>query len=124
MKILIGIILTGVLTFILGEWGPWWLVFIAPIPATIYFNYSSRGAALTGYIGVGLCWLIYSFAVSIPNDFLMVARAGAMFGGLSGIAYILVSSFLGGIFGAIGALLGWSISHIFNPKNYSILDGQ
>lgn len=108
MKLITSIILTALLTYLLGKFLPWWSLAIAAFLVALLIKQSLGKSFLGGFIGVALAWALIAIWIDSSNDHLLSAQIAKVFQLGSGALLILVSSVMGGMVGGFAALTGAS----------------
>lgn len=91
----------------LAEWlMPWWTVALVAFVIAILAALRPGKAFLTGFLGVGLWWLIAALYRDIPNHHILTTRMAGVFSLPSYWLYILVTVIIGGLTGGMAAAAG------------------
>ena len=115
-KALSEILLTAFLAAILQWWLPWWVVAIAAfVVAAIYNSRSIWQAFVSGFLGIGLLWFVYTFIIDISSLYILSSKVATIFG-VPTILLCIITALIGGITGGLGALCGNLFRKMFNPR--------
>ena len=102
------VLLMVVLGAILHQFLPWWSIWAAGLLVGLFLPPDGLIRAwLIGLIGGALLWGAYAWWLHVQNDGIMAERMGALFGGLSSMALLLVTALFGGVFGGLGTLCSY-----------------
>lgn len=114
MKTVLAIILTALLSFISGEYLPWWSVAAAAFAVSLFISQGPFAAFLAGFLGVAGLWAGYAFWIDKANQSLLSSRVASLFP-LQGdpLLLILLTGFIGGLVGGLAAM---SANFITRPK--------
>ena len=105
MKLLVAIILTALLSFVAGLYLPWWSITIAAFIAVLLIPLKSVRAFLSGFLGVFILWFLLALWIDVKNEHILSKKIAEIFPlGGSSVAIILVTAFIGGLVGGLGAL--------------------
>jgi hypothetical protein len=114
-KALSEILLTALLAAILQWWLPWWVVAIAAfVVAAIYNSRSIWQAFVSGFLGIGLLWFVYTFIIDISSLYILSSKVATIFG-VPTILLGIITALIGGITGGLGAVCGNLFRKIFSP---------
>lgn len=109
-------LLTAFLAAILQWWLPWWVVAIAAfVVATIYNSRSIWQAFVSGFLGIGLLWFVYTFIIDLSSLYILSSKVAAIFG-VPTILLGIITALIGGITGGLGAVCGNLFRKIFSPN--------
>jgi len=116
MKVAIKIILIATLAYLVEVYLPWWsVVVVAFIVNALIFTKGSP-SFLSGFLGVGLLWIILAWNIDAANASLLSSRVSQLFP-IQGTLAILVLTFLvGGLAGGFGALAGSHLRNLIKKK--------
>jgi hypothetical protein len=107
MKFFIALILTALLAFAVGLQLPWWFIAVAALVVAFAIPQSNTKAALAGFLGVFLLWVVLAYVSEQKGSGLM-AKQMAYIIPLKGntLLLILATGLIGGLVGCFGALTG------------------
>jgi len=97
MKSILGIIVVGVLTLLLGWLLPWWSITIAGLIGGYTFGESAFKSFVITFLGGGLAWMILAFYIDQKNGSLLSEKIGLLFGNLPPSGLILVTALIAGL---------------------------
>ena len=107
MKLLVAIVLTALLSFVVGLYLPWWSIAIAAFIAVLLVPLASGKAFLAGFGGVFVLWFLLALWIDVKNQHILSTKVAEIFPlGGSSFAIIFVSSVIGALVGGLGALSG------------------
>ncbi len=98
---------TVILTALAQQFFPWWSIVPAAGLAGYFFKFKNSWISFfAGFVAVTLLWGGYAEVLNYSNDGILAAKMGDLFGGLNGIGMLVITAFVGGIFGGLGAMCG------------------
>lgn len=113
MKFILKVILIAALGYFAELFLPWWSIAISGFIVGAVLPTTGFNSFLSGFLGIGLLWLIFSFALHNNTDGILTAKISLIFQ-LSQPAFILViCATIGGLAGGLGALSGSQFTRIF-----------
>lgn len=113
MKFILKVILIAALSYICELFLPWWVVVLSGFFGGVLIPTSGFNSFLSGFLGVGLLWLIVAFALHNNSDGILTTRVSQIFQ-LGQPAFILViCALVGGLAGGLGALTGSQFHRLF-----------
>ena len=106
MKYLFGVLGIIIFGFAIQSFMPWWSIVIVCAIVGASIKMQSFQSYFVGFLGVFLLWGFYAFFLNQNNDGILAERMGNLFGGIGPTQLVLLSAFLGGFIGGLGALTG------------------
>lgn len=79
MRIISSIVLTAILTYLLGLFLPWWSSAIAAFLIALAILQKPGFAFLGGFAGTFLCWLVLAFWMDVQNAHILSAKMANAF---------------------------------------------
>mgnify|MGYP001034227486 CR=1 FL=1 len=97
---------------------PWWAVIVA-IAIILVLKDASNGvvAFFEGFLSLALLWLFTILFIELMNDSTISDKIAAMFELNSGWLLILLTVFLGGMLGGLGALTGYLLRQVLEKDD-------
>ena len=116
MKVIIKIILIATLAYLVEEYLPWWSVVVVAfiINALIYTKGSP--SFLSGFLGVGLLWLIIAWNIDTANASLLSSKVSQVLEIKTTLAILALTFVVGGLAGGFGALTGSHLRNLIKKK--------
>lgn len=115
MKLFIYSLVIAILGYLLRDLTPWWTIAVIAGVAGAVSRFTGIRAFLMGFIGAALLWGAFTFFVNMQNEGALATKIGELFGGMSPIGLILITTLLGGFIGGMGALTGQLGRAVFLP---------
>ena len=95
---------------------PWWTLFIPAIVLGAVFFERSFQAFLIGFFSLFAAWAIQVIYIDIANESILSGRIAEMIGVNQGWIVILITSFIGGLIGGMGTMLGSQFRQLVRPE--------
>ncbi len=116
MKVVIKIILIATIAYLAEMYFPWWSVVVVAflINALIYTKGGS--SFLSGFLGIGLLWLILAWNIDAANASLLSSRVSQVLQIQSTFAILALTFLVGGLAGGFGALAGSHFRNLIKKK--------
>ncbi|MRG44374.1 hypothetical protein GFS24_04575 [Chitinophaga sp. SYP-B3965] len=108
MRFLFCLLLTALLSYVLGMFLDWWCIAIAAFVVAIALPQTPAKAFGSGFLGVFLLWGIMALVIDNANGHILAGRMADLILKQPGspVIMIIITALLGGIVGAISALSG------------------
>jgi hypothetical protein len=107
MKFLISVVAISFLSYWLGFFLPWWIPAAVAFLVTFFLPQKSGVSFLSGFVGVGLYWLVYALMRDVSNEHILSGRMAAIFGLPGTASFMAVTVLVGAL---IGGLSAWGAS--------------
>ena|SRR5688500_2362425 len=113
MKFVTSLLLTALLSFVLGLYLPWWSIAIAAFLVAVLIFQKPLFAFLSGFLGLFLLWSLFAGIVNSANEGILATRVAAIFPlGGSTFLLILVTALIGALVAGLAALSGRYLRYI------------
>lgn len=99
---------------------PWWSIVLGGLLAGMLYPSRSGICFAGGFTGAALLWGGYAALINVQNNGLLAGKMGQLLGGMPGWALVLVTAFVGGLYGGLGALLGSALRKLFWPTKKAL----
>lgn len=119
MKFLLKVVLVALLTYLTALFLPWWTAVICAFFVNIIIRSGSLNSFLSGFLGVGLCWMIAAWILFSSNEAALVTRLAPLFKANEGVVLVVYTTVLGAIEGGLGGLCGSYFLKIFGSNQTS-----
>jgi hypothetical protein len=113
MRFIFKIILIAGLSYLFELFLPWWSVVIAAFLVNLWMPSKGFIDFLSGFLGVGLLWLIYAWLIDAETSSVLSSRIAQLFSLPNASFMIAVSGLVGGLVGGFAALSGSQFRRIF-----------
>ena len=113
MRFLVQVILTSFLSYILQHFiSPWIVVPIAMLVSLMTQN-NATAAFLGGFAAISLLWMIKATVIDVSTNYILSTKVAAFFSLRSSIMLIVLTGFIGGLLGGLGAASGQRVRYMF-----------
>lgn len=115
MTFILKIILIAGLSYLAELFLPWWSVIICAFLVGLVLPTKGFNDFLSGFLGVGLLWLIFAWGIDVDTDSVLTSQIGLLLGLNNALVVVALTGLLGGVAGGFGALSGSQLRRIFLP---------
>ncbi|HUR10354.1 MAG TPA: hypothetical protein VM012_03245 [Flavitalea sp.] len=113
MKFITSVLLTALLSFVLGLYLPWWSLAIAAFAVAALIFQKPWHAFLSGFLALFLLNIFFASAINAANDGILAGKVARIFPlGGSAILLILISALIGALVAGLAALSGRYLRYI------------
>jgi len=116
MKFLIQVALTTLLSYIAEQHLPWWTISLCAAVVAIELAPSKMTAFLGGFTAISLLWMIVATSIDVHTNAILSTKIAPLLGFQSSTLLILLTGFVGGMVGGMGALSGQQLRTLLAPK--------
>jgi len=106
MRFISTIILTALLAFAATCYLPWWTIAVAAFVIALLLPQKAGKSFLSGFLGIFLLWLCYSFSKDMANEHILSLRMAKLFHLPGSTLFLIVAAFVGGLVGGLAAWAG------------------
>lgn len=118
MKFVISLLATAIFSIVAGMYAPWWSVAFAAGLVGLLMKQKAGLSFLSGFLGVGLTWLCFTWWIDQANGGILSARMAHVLPMGGQVLYLhLATALLGGIIGGLAALSGTFVRSIVQSEN-------
>jgi hypothetical protein len=93
---------------------PWWSMAVCAFFAGAIIAGKNLSSFFSGFIGLGLLWLIQSFIVHNDSSGILSNKIAELFSLSDGIYMVLISGIVAGLVGGFSSLSGFRFRKIFS----------
>nr|WKN36384.1 hypothetical protein K4G66_28905 [Tunicatimonas sp. TK19036] len=112
MKFVAKIVLIAGLSYFAELFFPWWSVVICAFLINLLLPTKGFNAFLSGFLGVGLLWLVFAWAINANTNSLLATKVAELFELNKAGLIVALTGVLGGITGGFAALTGSLLRNI------------
>jgi len=116
MKVVIKMILIATLAYLVEVYLPWWSVVVVAFLVNALIYTKGSPSFLSGFLGVGLLWLILAWNIDAANASLLSSRVSQVLQIQSTFAILALTFLVGGLAGGFGALAGSHFRNLIKKK--------
>ena len=113
MKFILKVILIAALAYLMELFLPWWAVVLSGFLVGALIPTAGYNSFLSGFLGVGMLWLIFAFALHNNSDGLLTTKIAEVFPLGEPVFLLLICALIGGLAGGLGALSGSQFYRLF-----------
>jgi hypothetical protein len=106
MLFLLKTIIIAAVSYVGQLYFPWWIIVVAAFLGGAIVPSRGINSFLSGFLGVGLLWLIYSWILDMRSDSILSSQLAPMFQLDEPAFLILATALVGAMLGGLGALSG------------------
>lgn len=116
MKFLFRTIIIAVVAHFALLYFPWWSIAVCGFFAGALLSGTNTSSFFSGFLGIGLLWLIQSFIIHNSSEGLLSDKIAALFALPNGVYVIIITALLGGIVGGFSTLSGLRFRKLFKKE--------
>lgn len=116
MKLLIRLIVIGILTYFISPLAFWWVAMIIAFAVCYISPSSGLNAFVSGFLGVGLVWVGYSWSLDVANESAFSNTIVQLFPVNESFYLILLTGLVGGLAGGFSSLSGTTFRQMFQKE--------
>jgi len=109
-------ILIAIICFFVQQYFPWWSAVAVAFGVNVLISGSNGKAFLSGFLGVGLLWLIMAIWIDFNTNSILTERMAQVLQINNKYLLILGTTVIGGLSGGMGALSGSTFRKLFEKK--------
>ena len=106
MRFIAQVVLIAAASYLAEMFFPWWTVVLCAFLVNLLIPTKGLNAFLSGFLGVGLLWLIAAWLIDRDTGSILTARVAELLFLSEPFLLVVVTGTLGGIVGGFGALTG------------------
>ncbi|MGK7394569.1 MAG: hypothetical protein ACNS62_08345, partial [Candidatus Cyclobacteriaceae bacterium M3_2C_046] len=116
MKFLLQLVVVASLSYLGEMFFPWWIVVVTSFLAGLLIPTKGLNAFLSGFLGLGLLWMIYAWIIDLRSESLLTLKVAELLNLNQAILLVVIAGFVGAILGGLGCLTGNYLLRIFVPE--------
>lgn len=116
MKFIIRLLVISLTCFLTAQFMPWWSIIWCAAIVSFIVPGSNFNAFLSGFLGVGLLWLVTAWKIDVETNSIMSSKIVQLFPIDDASMLIIFTGFLGALVGGLSAITGNSFKQIFIKK--------
>lgn len=106
MKLLVSIVLTALLSFVLGIYLPWWSIAVAAFVVAALVPQKPWKSWLSAFVAVAALWGGLAFGINAANQSILLNKISLLFQLNQPLLLILITALIGGLVASVAALAG------------------
>ncbi|WP_162555706.1 hypothetical protein [Reichenbachiella versicolor] len=104
------------LGFVFSMYTPWWSLILMAAAIAFVFPSNNINAFLSGFLGVGLLWLIMAWKIDVETESVLSVKVAELLMMDDTNMLVLLSGIIGAFAGGLGAFTGNSFRQLFLRK--------
>src|SRR5579871_4805072 len=105
MKLIFSILLTALLSFVLGLYLPWWSIALSAFAANVLIPIAPWKSFLSGFLGIFILWGALATVIDSNNNHILSQKIAQIFPlGGSFVLLIIVTALVGALVGGFAGL--------------------
>lgn len=120
MKFIAKVVLIAGTSYVAELFLPWWSIAICAFVVNLLIPTRGFNAFLSGFLGVGLLWLLFAWLIDWNTDSLLSAKVAEIMFLNNALLLVAASGLVGGVVGGLAALTGSlfrNLRHSEEPKS-------
>lgn len=119
MKFIIKLLLIGIASFFVLRFSPWWVIVVIPFVFNLIIKTKGSGSFFSSFLGISLAWFVASYTLYSSGAEVFTTKMALVFLlDVNGIIFLLITSLLMGLVGALAGYSGNALRNIFmKPKD-------
>ena len=106
MKFIAKIILTASACYLTELFFPWWIIAVCAFVINLFLPTKGFNAFLSGFLGVGLLWLISAWLIDTETSSLLTEKVSSLFYLSNSTLLVALTGLVGGLVGGFAAMSG------------------
>jgi hypothetical protein len=106
MKFLLSVLLVAGASAIAELIFPWWIIAVVAFSASVFIEQKRKHAFFMGFIGIGLCWLVAALLHDSANEHILSTRMAALFKLPGYWLFLMLTVLIGALIGGLSSLAG------------------
>jgi hypothetical protein len=114
MRFIIKLLLIGFSAFFGLRFFPWWTIIVVPVLFNLIVKTKGSGAFFASFFGIALAWFVASYGLfSQGAEEFTGKMARVLMLKVNGLMFIIITSFVMGLVGALAGYSGNALRNIF-----------
>ena len=106
MTFILKLLLIAALCYLAQLFLPWWIIAVCAFGVNLFLPTKGFNAFLSGFLGVGLLWLIYAGLIDQRTDSLLTEKVAEIMQFNNAYLLVALTGLVGGLVGGMAALTG------------------
>lgn len=116
MNFILKVVLIAGLSYLAELFLPWWSIVICAFLVSLIIPTRSLNSFLSGFLGVGLLWLLFAWVIDAQSDSLLMAKVADLLEFSQSAALIAITATIGALVGGFASLSGTFFRRIFTTE--------
>jgi hypothetical protein len=124
VKFIFKTILIATLCYFAGMQFPWYSVVIIAFGVSLVIRTTGISSFLSGLVAVGLLWIGQAWIIDMDSNSLLTDKIAGIFGLGASFWMIILTGLVGGLSAGFGALTGYTLRNLIQPKTIRKASGR
>ena len=116
MNFILRILITGISTYYISSFFPWWLIIFIPFILGLVFDDNYISHFLSSFIGVSVSWFFLLLGMEYQTEAILSSKIIQILNINSTNSLIIISAVIGGIVSGLSSITALSLVNIFRKK--------
>ncbi len=116
MNFILRILITGISTYYLSSFFPWWFIIFIPFTLGLIFEDNYISHFLSGFIGVTISWIFLLLSIEYQSESILSSKIIEILKINSINILIIITALIGGIISGLSSITGLALISIFRKK--------
>ena len=116
MNFILRILITGISTYYISSFFPWWLIIFIPFILSLIFDDNYISHFLSSFIGVSVSWFFLLLGMEYQTEAILSSKIIQILNINSTNSLIIISAVIGGIVSGLSSITALALVNIFRKK--------
>ncbi len=116
MNFILRILITGISTYYISSFFPWWLIIFIPFILGLIFDDNYISHFLSSFIGVSVSWFFLLLGMEYQTEAILSSKIIQILNINSTNSLIIISAVIGGVVSGLSSITALALVNIFRKK--------
>ena len=116
MNFILRILITGISSYYISSFFPWWSIILIPFILGLIFDDNYISHFLSGFIGVSVSWFFLLLSMEYQTEAILSSKIIQILNINSTNTLIIISAVIGGIVSGLSSITALALVNIFRNK--------
>jgi len=116
MNFILRILITGISTYYISSFFPWWLIIFIPFILGLIFDDNYISHFLSSFIGVSVSWFFLLLGMEYQTEEILSSKIIQILNINSTNSLIIISAVIGGVVSGLSSITALALVNIFRKK--------
>ena len=116
MNFILRILITGISTYYISSFFPWWSIILIPFILGLIFDDNYISHFLSSFIGVSVSWFFLLLGMEYQTEAILSSKIIQILNINSTNSLIIISAVIGGIVSGLSSITALALVNIFRKK--------
>ncbi len=116
MNFILRILITGISTYYISSFFPWWLIIFIPFILSLIFDDNYISHFLSSFIGVSVSWFFLLLGMEYQTEAILSSKIIQILNINSTNSLIIISAVIGGVVSGLSSITALALVNIFGKK--------